>query len=162
MIRSVAGSAITKCPLKMEKLMEVFEPRFASTKVEERTEYQSINRAEQAAIDTSFQFEVTVSDIRDAVKKIAVDSAAGPDRVLVRMVKQEEVMEVLAVITTILLEVNMQEEQPLPSVLQLARTVLLHKGGDVTDANNYRPISICSILRRVLERFVDRHLRRYV
>ena len=142
--------------------MEVFEPRFASTKNNERAEYQSINEGEQVIIDAAFRSEVTISDIRDAVKKIAVDSAAGPDKVLVRIIKQEAVMEVMAVMATILLGMNAKEEQVLPAVLQLARTVLLHKGGDVTDANNYRPISICSVLRRVVERFVDHHLRRYV
>ena len=161
-IRAVAGSEITKCPLKMESLMEAFEPRFSTLKLNTRVNYQPISETEQSVIDASFQCEVTISDIREAVKGIAVDSAAGPDRVLVRVVKQESVMEVLAVIATVLLEMNVREERPLPFVLRAARTVLLPKGGDVKDPNNYRPISICSVLRRVVERFLDRHLRRFV
>ncbi|GAU93512.1 hypothetical protein RvY_05442 [Ramazzottius varieornatus] len=90
--------------------------------------YQSISDEEQAAIDAQFESTVSMSDVHDAVKGIAVDSAAGPDRLLVRVIKQEVVTEVLAVIAAVLLEMNAKKEHPLPSALQLARTVLIHNG----------------------------------
>ena len=45
-----------------------------------------------------------------------------------------------------------------PTKLKLARVIPLHKGGAVTDINNYRPISILPQLSKIFERIVHSQL----
>ncbi|KAL1446313.1 hypothetical protein WDU94_005645 [Cyamophila willieti] len=49
-----------------------------------------------------------------------------------------------------------------PSLLRKARTILIFKKGAKEDPNSWRPISICSILRRIIERVLDRRLNDYI
>ena len=45
-----------------------------------------------------------------------------------------------------------------PDKLKLARVVPIHKGGDETELNNYRPISILPILSKIFERIVHNQM----
>ena len=49
-----------------------------------------------------------------------------------------------------------------PSKFHNARTILIHKGGDHDMLHNWRPITICSVLRRVIERTLVKRLYEYV
>ena len=49
-----------------------------------------------------------------------------------------------------------------PGILKTARTVLLFKGGDETKLSNWRPISIFSVIRRIIEKVIDRRLKSYI
>ena len=49
-----------------------------------------------------------------------------------------------------------------PTSFHEAHTVLLYKSGDKNDPNNWRPISISSILRRIIERVLEKRLRSYI
>lgn len=46
-----------------------------------------------------------------------------------------------------------------PVCLKQARTVLIYKGGDEMNLENWRSITICSVVRRVIERILDFRLR---
>ena len=50
----------------------------------------------------------------------------------------------------------------IPTPLRLARTILIHKGGDETDIKQWRPISIFSVVRRVIERSLNLKLKSYI
>ena len=50
----------------------------------------------------------------------------------------------------------------IPKCFLKARTFLIHKGGDVNNIDNWRPITICSVLRRIFERILDSRIRSYV
>jgi len=43
-----------------------------------------------------------------------------------------------------------------------AKTILIFKGGEAGNSSNWRPISICSIIRRVIERILEKKLRMFI
>ena len=100
---------------------------------------------------------ITSDEVIRAIKAIKIDTAPGPDRVIVRAVKNSKVINILAHIFT-----KISRTGTIPASLQEARTILIHKGGDENDPCNFRPISICSVLRRAFERILDSRLRQYI
>lgn len=88
---------------------------------------------------------------------MAVDTAPGPDHVLMRVVKEDIVTEIISTIATRMLQTGQ-----VPPCFLTARTVLIHKSGEDNDLKNFRPITICSVVRRVIERALDKRLRTYV
>ena len=49
-----------------------------------------------------------------------------------------------------------------PSAWKLARVIPVHKSGDLSDLNNFRPISILSALSKIMEKVVSRQLVPYL
>ena len=45
-----------------------------------------------------------------------------------------------------------------PDNLKIAKLISIHKGGAKNDPSNYRPISILSVLSKLLEKHVTKHL----
>ena len=45
-----------------------------------------------------------------------------------------------------------------PNAFKLAKLLPIHKGGAMNDASNYRPISILSVLSKLLGKHVTKHL----
>lgn len=105
----------------------------------------------------TFDPRVTRQEVASAVNGIAVDTSPGPDHVLVRAIKDDLAYEVISLITTRMLKSGIT-----PPCLQEARTVLVPKSGDGMDISSWRPITICSVVRRVIDRILDSRLRQYI
>ncbi|KAJ4432357.1 hypothetical protein ANN_20976 [Periplaneta americana] len=102
-------------------------------------------------------FHQLQEEILKAMQGISIDTSAGPDKILMRTIKCEKVAVILALIGTKMLSHNW-----VPNFFRKARTVLIYKGGEKKDPNNYRPITICSVIRRVLERCLCSRMQQYV
>jgi Reverse transcriptase (RNA-dependent DNA polymerase) len=92
-----------------------------------------------------------------SIKGINYDSSPGVDGILIRAIKYLNSAPVLAALATCMLKFNV-----VPLSFREARTILVYKSGDTQDPSNWRPISICSMLRRIIERVLDKKLRSYV
>lgn len=86
-----------------------------------------------------------------SVKGVRMDNAEGPDNIIPRSLKTFRFNKILAMIFTFHSSTSFRK----------ARKILIDKGGDVFSPNNWRPISICSLIRRVFEGILDR-LRKYI
>lgn len=69
----------------------------------------------------------------------------------------ENIYSIIAKIGTIMLQQGF-----IPQNFQSARTILIFKKGDQGNLNNWRPISICSLLRRIIEKILDKQIRNYI
>ncbi|KAH0821028.1 hypothetical protein GEV33_001763 [Tenebrio molitor] len=80
-------------------------------------------------------------------------SAASPDRVSVAAVKASD-ESTLAIFFNVLLFRGVQ-----PTVWRDTRTILIPKGGDPTNAENWRPITIGSAIQRLFHRVLIKRLK---
>ncbi|CAB0016268.1 unnamed protein product, partial [Nesidiocoris tenuis] len=96
-----------------------------------------------------------MESIEDAIRSISIDTAPGPDGILLRTIRIVKAAGAIHQIAKIMLAWNY-----VPKKFQTGRTILIYKGkGDETDLKNWRPITIFSVIRRIIERSLDRELR---
>jgi len=84
------------------------------------------------------------------------DTSPGPDRVLMRAIKVLPCQQAIAIIITLMLR-----HEYVPEGFKEARTILIYKDGDENDPNNWRPISICSVFRRIVDKLMVMKLNMY-
>ena len=134
------------CPIPIDKLKEHFESIFAVPNDRVLASYPTYEKHEDIS--------VTLEEVNAAIKSIRLDTSPGDDRVLIRTIRDLNVGAVLREIIEIMLATSWT-----PKRLSEGRTVLIPKEGDPNDPNNYRPITIYSIIRRIIERVLDKKLR---
>ena len=91
---------------------------------------------------------VTKQKVESMLKLLNVSKSTGPDEFHPRFLN--ETAEFIALPVTILFNKSLNEGT-IPQEWKLANVTFIHKSGDKTAASNYRPISITSILCRMLE-----------
>lgn len=157
-IRMIFNDDNTASPSDTKLLHEYFSGIFSKPNNLVRDEYVStITEPQSIEINDTFNPIITKEEIMIAMKKIAIDTSSGPDHVIMRTIKNGTASEIIAIIASRMLSFGI-----VPSCLKQARTILIHKGGDVNSPSNYRPITICSVIRRVIERVLDKRIRAYV
>lgn len=151
--RKVAQSLLkSKKPVRLLVDMSIVEQHF-------RDIYENLNDNVRESYESSeIPSEPTVLDVDDiilAVKKISIDTSPGPDKIIMRTIRQTKCAEAILNIGKIMLKWNY-----VPQPFRIARTILIYKGkGAEQDLNNWRPITIFSILRRIIEKCLDKKLR---
>lgn len=100
---------------------------------------------------------VTNEEIHKALHRIKVDTSPGPDRITVRILRHLKSTKFLTLLANIMLKFKY-----VPTPLKLARRILIHKGGDGSNMNDWMPITIFSVVRRIIEKVLDSKLRSYV
>ena len=157
-IRQVFQNDTTSCSIDKDSLHDYFSNIFSTPNYSTRLEYPSKIHPEEIVTNNDlFNCHITKDEIIEATKNIAVDTASGPDHVLVRVIKHPLASEILSLIASRMLKTGF-----VPSKFHNARTILIHKGGDHDMLHNWRPITICSVLRRVIERTLVKRLYEYV
>ena len=101
---------------------------------------------------------ITSEQVLNYVKSISTDKAIAdviPMKIYHSIIKL--ILEPLTHIINLSLATG-----TIPSLCKYAKVTAIHKGGDPTDENNYRPISILPFLGKCIEYFVNDQLSRYV
>ena len=101
--------------------------------------------------------EITEKETNQILLRMKIDTAPGPDGVTVRILRHLKAAKFIALLGTAMLKLK-----KIPEPFKKARTILLYKGGSPNDMKNWRPITIFSVVRRVIERVIETHLRTYV
>ena len=107
--------------------------------------------------DIPADITITEDDIHRALFSIKIDTSPGPDRITVRVLRHLKATKFLTLLTNAMLHY-----QYIPKSLKSARTILIHKGGAINDIKEWRPITIFSVIRRIIERVLDSKLRTFV
>ena len=96
---------------------------------------------------------ITPAEIHAARSSMKKDNAPGPDR----NATMDTVLSLELPALEILFNVWFVLGQ-VPVVFKKARTILLPKSGDLSDPNNWRPITICSIFGRLYAKLLANRL----
>ena len=139
----------SKCPIPLAELERFFESNFSVPNEKTLADYPQTNARED--------IETTLEEVQAAIQAIALDTSPGTDRVLPKTIRDLKAAPAIKAIIDIMLSTGW-----CPTVLSQGKTVLIAKGGDPADPSNYRPITIYPIVRRVIEKVLDRHLRSQV
>lgn len=107
-----------------------------------------------------FNFKpISVSEVHKALRDIDHKKSAGTDNLdpFLLKVAADIIAEPIAHIFNLSLLSN-----SIPKSWKAAYVLPLHKGGDPSELNNYRPISKLSVLSKILESFVNVQLKQYL
>ena len=104
----------------------------------------------------SFFFcSITESFVLKQLKTLKTNKAIGLDRISARLLKDSA--ECMAPILTRLFNRSL-EANIFPTICKCGKVTALFKGGDRTDCNNYRPITVLPTISKILERAVHQQL----
>ena len=157
-IRSVLNTNHERCKIPTEEIYKYFSSTHGVSNDMIRDHYPSnIKELDRTEMNDIFADTITRGEIEVAINNIAVDTSPGPNHIIIRLIKDNVAAEILSIIATRMLKTGM-----VPSTFKKARTILIYKEGDTLDIKNWRPITICSVLRRVSQRVIDRRLREFV
>lgn len=146
------------CKIPMKDLYAHFSERWSTSNSALRPDYKEVPKEEQEDMDNNFNKIISKEDILWAISKIKSDSAPGPDRIYPRTLKLYDCSEAISIIATMMLKTNY-----IPNCLRSARTILINKNkGSRDDPNNWRPITVSSVVRRCIEKALDKELSNYL
>jgi len=146
------------CKISIPDLQKSFKDRWGKSNDAVLENYgPEISNEEQAELDFQYNEHVTKEEVENSIKGISLDTSSGLDGVSIKSIKTIKCYETIALIANV-----MQQWNLVPELFRKARTILIYKNGDQNDVGNWRPISICSILRRIIERINDKRLNNYI
>ncbi len=138
-----------QCKIKMDLIENHFKKLFETPNEKIRESYPAKPIKDDIYLEPG--------DIQLQIKRISLDTSAGPDRVLARTIRQ------LNVSTTICSIANaMLRSSYVPTCFRLGRVILADKGDNASEIDNWRPITIFSVVRRVIEKALESVLRTQV
>jgi hypothetical protein len=156
-VRRILGSETKPCRISLQQLYDHFHNRLGLANNKVLNRYNQIREDTSLLLNESYCKEISIDEISQAVERIPVDTTPGPDHVIMRAIKVKNIDKVLSLIFS-----HMHSKNIIPDCLKKARTILLDKKGDINEVANWRPVSICSVLRRAYEKILDRRLKQYV
>ena len=109
---------------------------------------------------TSFQFEeVTFEEVLKLLQQLSPSKACGVDGLTAHLIKAcgDTIIPPLLHIFNISLKYLI-----FPNIWKIAWVTALHKEGQHSDANNYRPILVLPILSKIFERIVHDRVYEFV
>ncbi len=93
--------------------------------------------------------------VRKVLSKLDIEKATGPDSIPARVLKKcaPELAKPFARLFQLLLD-----KQYMPKQWKIAHVIPCYKKKDKHDPNNYRPVSLLSIISKVMEALINRAL----
>ena len=105
--------------------------------------------------DDLTDIEIVDDDITEAIGKLNMNSAAGPDGVpAIFLIKTKHS---IASPLKIILRKSLDEGK-IPDIFKLAYVTPIHKGGSKLKPEQYRPVSLTSHIMKIFERVIKRHI----
>lgn len=157
--RVLADGKHKNCSLDLTAIDEYFRSRFENKNDCCREDYEEkLTVSEQFHLDKTYLPKMTEDDVKSAIKSIKIDTSPGPDRIIMRCIKNNsKIISIISKIGSFMLQSGF-----VPKCYKIARTVLFYKKGEISNLDNWRPISICSIIRRIIEKIIDKQVRKYI
>ena len=105
--------------------------------------------------DSEFDINLSTERIKELLNSVNTNKAGGPDEIPGIVVKRCSgvLAEPLSIIFRIIYNTGI-----VPSEWKLSNVVKIFKKGDKKDIKNYRPISLTSIIAKVMERIIHEEL----
>ena len=147
------------CELLLDHFNSVFTTPNSSKIVNDQITFFSIEELtnDQLPLLTDINFSELL--ISDAIKELSANSAAGPDGLPASLLINccAELTPILAIIFK-----ESFTKGVIPMLFKRAAIVPIFRSGDKTQASNYRPISLTSVVCKVFERVIRKQVFSYL
>ena len=161
------GEKISNPQVMSEILRDQYEKAFNQSRATIEINIEHVNDNNNIDIDDFFNennapfsdIEVSTIDVINAIKETKINSAPGPDNF--PSIVLHKCKEVLAKPLEIIMNKSIKSSE-IPSIWKLAHVIPIHKGGSKAKAVNYRPVSLTSIIAKLLERIIRGYLIKYL
>ena len=102
--------------------------------------------------------DITQEDVLDQLKNLDTNKALGPDGISPKLLKKaaKPISKILQYIFNLSIKTS-----KFPSAWKKANVVPIHKKGDKSVIDNYRPVSLLSVVAKVFERIVFKYVYNY-
>ena len=150
---SVNGTVTSNSSQKSEMLSNHFNSVFTT---EDLDNFPDKGPSPHPVIEN---INVCSNGIRNQLNSLDVHKATGPDGISARILK--ETSDISALILRIIF-VSSLEHGIVPSDWKIAHVVPVFKKGDRSNPCNYRPISLTSIVSKVLEHILSSHIMKHL
>jgi len=104
------------------------------------------------------EIHITAADIEAILTSLDVTKSVGPDLVHPKLLKEAASALSIPLHKLFNLSLNISK---FPSSWKLAHVTPVYKNGDLTSVKNYRAISLLSILNKVMEKCILKHVHDY-
>ena len=147
---------------KAEVLSKQFQSVFIQDEPEilQKTKYVSSNSGSNTQCENYISdIYISPTDVYKQLRQLDPNKSTGPDNICARVLKAAA--SELSVSVAHLFQMSMSQ-QKLPSDWTVSRVVPLYKKGSKADPANYRPVSLTSVLSKVLERIINARVRDFL
>jgi len=102
--------------------------------------------------------QVTEEEVLDQIKALKIGKATGPDNISAKILKEAG----LTIVPSLTRLINIcLSTSIVPDMWKKAHVIPIHKQGDRHIFSNYRPISLLSVVSKILEKVVFKHVYNY-
>ena len=150
------GALVTDSQHIANLLNNYFSSVFNTNSLPPTTTYTSTNVNLEHVLPN---FEITTDEVHKALDSLKTNKSPGPDKVYPKLLKETK-SEILSSLTTVF---NMSLRQGIvPSDWKKANVTPIFKKGDKQIPGNYRPISLTSVVGKLLESIIRDKIVRYL
>ena len=111
------------------------------------------------AKQSMFLYKISQKEIQDAINNLKTSNSSGPDEITSSFVKISAPILLPALDKIFNLSLS---SGTYPHKLKVAKVIPIHKKGDQTSVNNYRPISILNTINKLFEKILHKRLTKYI
>ena len=122
-----------------------------------RNEYKKF--LDSPANQSMLLYKISQNEIKKAIRNLKNSNSSGDDEITSNFVK----LSAPVLIPALHMIFNLSLTSGVyPHKLKIAKVVPIHKKGDSTSMNNYRPISILSTINKIFEKILHARLTKYI
>ena len=141
----------TQCDLAKADILNTY---FASVFTHEKVEYMPSLEPKHHGSPLS-DVDITADIVKKKLTKLNPNKAPGPDKIHPRVLK--ETADVISSPLSVIFHKSLSEGR-LPTAWNIGNITPIHKKGSRSSAGNYRPVSLTSIIGKVMESIIRDHL----
>ena len=140
------------CKLLVDQYNSQYSSKSKTHKIDEEMFYD-------IEVEDLTDIEIIEDDITEAIGKMKMNSAAGPDGIpAIFLIKTKYS---IAAPLKIILRKSLDEGK-IPDIFKLAYVTPIHKGGSKLKPEQYRPVSLTSHVMKIFERVIKRHILKHL
>ncbi|CAG5041018.1 unnamed protein product, partial [Parnassius apollo] len=156
-LRNSNGQSVARSKDIKSKVAEVFAEHFSNVFEREPLEELPALDPNLRATEVMEDIMFTESKVQAAIKEMIIDSSPGPDEIPVHVLKNCGIDSYLASVMQ-----KSYDKGVLPYLWKTALVTPVYKKGNKLDPANYRPISLTSVVCKVIEKIIVKHMRQFL